>query len=57
MANQLITVDEAARDLSETIVKIIEDARAEGVPDDSIYGGINDFFALLGGFPLEVWRA
>jgi hypothetical protein len=51
MANQLITVDEAARDLSETIVKIIEDARAEGVPDAEIAQGIEDFFARMGGFP------
>ena len=51
MANRLITTQEAAQQLLESIELVIAEAASQGVPDDVVRKGIEDYFAMMGGFP------
>jgi len=53
MSNKLITFDEAADSLAESIQRVIADCLKDGMSLQEIEAGLNGTIAALGGFPRD----
>lgn len=51
MANQLIPIEQAAREIAAVINDSVAQLRAEGVSDERIAWALTEFFGRMGGFP------